>query len=155
MSLTLHLINKIFLNTIDGKDNHIKKLYIKYLLPNNARYNNSDNLEPILNYFNQENELDFIENFYEFIEICRCKNNLKDYADLNKRYLSLTGIFEFNADSVSLIKTMTILLQAFSVLKLNKFFYEEIRIEENTFDFLFKNTNSNSLISAYWIIFLY
>ncbi len=142
-------INKIFLNTIDGKDNHIKKLYIKYLLPNNARYNNSDSLEPILNYFNQENELDFIENFYEFIEICRCKNNLKDYADLNKRYLSLTGIFEFNADSVSLIKTMTILLQAFSVLKLNKFFYEEIRIEENTFDFLFKNQKIITLLSEY------
>jgi hypothetical protein len=90
-----------------------------------------------------------IENFYEFIEICRCKNNLKDYADLNKRYLSLTGIFEFNADSVSLIKTMTILLQAFSVLKLNKFFYEEIRIEENTFDFLFKNQKIITLLSEY------
>ncbi len=142
-------INKIFLNTIDGKDNHIKKLYIKYLLPNNARYNNSDSLEPILNYFNQENELDFIENFYEFIEICRCKNNLKDYADLNRRYLSLTGIFEFNTDSVSIIKTMTIFLQAFSILKLNKFFSEEIEIKENTFDFLFANLKVKTILNSY------
>ena len=142
-------INKLFLNTIDGNDNHIKTLYIKYLLPSNARYKNSDSLDPILNYFNQKNELDFINNFFEFIEICRCKNNLKDYADLNRRYLSLTGIFEFNADSISIIKTMTIFLEAFSILKLNKFFSEEIEIKENTFDFLFANLKVKTILNSY------
>ncbi len=142
-------INKLFLNTIDGNDNHIKTLYIKYLLPSNARYKNSDSLDPILNYFNQKNELDFINNFFEFIEICRCKNNLKDYADLNRRYLSLTGIFEFNADSISIIKTMTIFLEAFSILKLNKFFSEEIEIKENTFDFLFDNLKVKTILNSY------
>ncbi|MCT7495897.1 AlwI family type II restriction endonuclease [Aliarcobacter cryaerophilus] len=142
-------IDKLFLNKIDNKNNHIKTLYIKYLLPRNAKFRDYTSLEPILNYFNQENELDFIENFYEFIEICRCKNNLKDYADLNRRYLSLTGIFEFNTDSVSIIKTMTIFLQAFSILKLNKFFSEEIEIKENTFDFLFANLKVKTILNSY------
>ncbi|OCL81608.1 AlwI restriction endonuclease [Arcobacter porcinus] len=148
-SYTQNDIDKLFLNKINNKDNHIKILYIKYLLPVNSRYKDETSLLPILNYFNQTDELDFVSNFYEFIEICRCKNNLKDYADLNKRYLSLTGIFEFSADSVSIIKTMEILLQDLSVLKLNKFFNEEVSIEENIFDFLFTKEKIINLLSEY------
>jgi hypothetical protein len=149
---TLTDIEKLFKNNINGKDNKIKTQYIKYLLPNNAKYKDFTSLEPILNYFNQNNEFDFIESFYEFIEICRCKNNLKDYADLNKRYLSLTGIFEFTTDSVFIIKTMQIILKAFSLPAINRYFTNTLQINETSLDFLFNNQTIITLLSQYGLI---
>ena len=142
-------IDKLFKNKINGRDNQIKTQYIKYILPNNSRYKNETSLKPILNYFNQTSEEDFLNCFYEFIEICRCKNNLKDYYDLNKRYLSLTGIFEFNAENVSIIETMLMILKSFDMNTININFRRNLEINETSLDNLFNEPNIIKLLSQY------
>ncbi|WP_164969008.1 AlwI family type II restriction endonuclease [Arcobacter sp. CECT 8989] len=146
---TLLDIEKLFKNRINSTDNKIKTQYMKYILPNNLRYKNEESLEPILNYFNQSDEMTFLECFFEFIEISRCKNNLKDYADLNKRYLSLTGIFEFNADGASIIETMSMILKTFYMRRINMYFKRFLSINENSLNFLFDNPRIIELLSQY------
>lgn len=148
-SCTKFDIEKIFKNKIGVKDNKIKTQYMKYLLPNNVRYKDESSLNPILEYFSQNSEIDLLSCFYEFIEICRCKSNLKDYADLNKRYLSLTGIFEFDADRVSIVQTMKILINSFPLRMITNSFRGNIQISEHLFDDLFSNTKIISLLSQY------
>lgn len=45
---------------------------------------------------------DFGSRFYRSIMESKISSNLNDYFDLNRRYLNLTGIFEFERDKVSL-----------------------------------------------------
>lgn len=142
-------IEKLFKNKIDSNDNKIKTQYIKYILPNNSRYRDEMSLEPILSYFNQSDEVSFLNCFFEFIEICRCKSNLKDYADLNKRYLSLTGIFEFNVDNVSIIETMSMILKSYHMIPINNHFKRILEVNETSLDFLFENPRIIELLSEY------
>ena len=67
-----------------------------------------DKIKDLINFTEAKN---FDENFFELIFKARIMNNLKDYFDLNQRYLSLCGIFEFEAGSVSLSEIFKLVLR--------------------------------------------
>ncbi len=75
-----------------------KKLYLSYITKSTKK----DEKILALKNFCTRDLLEFGKKFFEFIFTARILANLNDYMDLNKRYLNLTGIFDFQNDKVSL-----------------------------------------------------
>lgn len=85
------------LKLLDSKDySEFKNLYLPYILKSKKKKEKIENLKE---FCNGETEL-FGRKFFCSIFEARIVANLNDYLDLNRRYLNLTGIFEFYKDRV-------------------------------------------------------
>ncbi|WP_066387078.1 AlwI family type II restriction endonuclease [Helicobacter himalayensis] len=84
-----------------------KKLYLPHLSRKNKK---QEKLKDLVD-FCDGNLNEFGTNFFEFIFKARIQANLNDYLDLNRRYLNLTGIFEFQHDKVELNTIFKIILK--------------------------------------------
>lgn len=78
---------------------HFKKLYLPYISEASKK---DEKLQEIYNFVCAGNLQEFGIRFYDLIMRSRLKANLNDYCDLNRRYLNLSGIFEFDKDKVNL-----------------------------------------------------
>lgn len=76
-----------------------KKLYLPYISKATKK---DEKIQELCDFVCAGNLEEFGIRFYNLIMKARIQANLKDYFDLNRRYLNLTGIFEFNKDKVSL-----------------------------------------------------
>ncbi|GEM_PF-3546284 len=89
-----------FLNTKQEPEREFKKKYLKFIVKNKILdVNLEQNLAELKHFTLSEN---FATNFYTLIRNERINSNLKDYGDLNRRYLNLTGLFEFENNEVKL-----------------------------------------------------
>lgn len=111
----INVLNEIFLPLRENRDKKIlknllssrydikfkkfKELYLPYLSKATKK---DEKIEEIYNFVCANNLKEFGKNFYNFIMKTRLQANLNDYGDLNRRYLNLTGIFDFDKDKVSL-----------------------------------------------------
>ncbi len=84
-----------------------KKLYLPHLSRQSKK---QEKLKELVDFCNG-NLNEFGTNFFEFIFKARIQANLNDYLDLNRRYLNLTGIFEFQHDKVELDTIFKIILK--------------------------------------------
>ncbi|TQR31382.1 AlwI family type II restriction endonuclease [Campylobacter sp. MIT 99-7217] len=98
---------KIFENFLQERQKFtlFKRLYLAFIT---AKKKKEDKIKDLTHFTEAK---DFNENFFELIFKARIMNNLKDYFDLNQRYLSLCGIFEFSADKVSLSEIFKLILR--------------------------------------------
>lgn len=78
---------------------NFKKLYLPYI--SNAT-KKDEKLQEICDFVCAGDLREFGIRFYDLIMRSRLQANLDDYCDLNRRYLNLSGIFEFDKDRVSL-----------------------------------------------------
>ena len=78
---------------------NFKKLYLPYI--SNAT-KKDDKLQEVYDFICAGDLREFGIRFYDLIMRSRLQANLYDYCDLNRRYLNLSGIFEFEKDKVSL-----------------------------------------------------
>lgn len=86
---------------------NFKKLYLPYITKHTKKADKIKDIEQFC-----EGSLEkFGEKFFNFIFEARILANLNDYLDLNRRYLNLTGIFEFDKDKVNLNMIFTIILR--------------------------------------------
>lgn len=92
----------------DEKFSSFKKLYLPYL---STATKKEEKLQEIYNFVCAGDIKEFGEKFYNFIMQTRLRKNLNDYCDLNRRYLKLTGIFEFEKDKVSLNLVFKMILE--------------------------------------------
>lgn len=76
-----------------------KKLYLPYISKATKK---DEKIQELYDFVCAGDLKEFGIRFYDLIIKARIQANLKDYFDLNRRYLNLTGIFEFNKDKVSL-----------------------------------------------------
>lgn len=91
-------LNDLF---IDNKYKIFRNNYLKYIFTKNKK-DRKIKIQEFYDYFvRNENLQEFGKRFFYFIKECKLKNNLKDYDDLNRRYMNLSGIFEFYDDKVS------------------------------------------------------
>ena len=102
-SKEIHILEKL-LNSNEYAD--FKKLYLPYLTKQDKKADKIKDIEK----FCEGSLKDFGERFFHFIFEARILKNLSDYLDLNRRYLNLTGIFEFDKDSVSVNIIFTLIL---------------------------------------------
>ena len=109
-----------------------KRLYLRYLTKQNKE---TDKIRDIEKFCEGDLE-EFGKRFFNFIFETRMRANLQDYLDLNRRYLNLTGIFEFDGDKVSLNAIFAL------ILKHSK--YNEI-LEK-----IAQNESSSELLSEYF-----
>ncbi len=75
-----------------------KTLYLPYLIKKSKR---EEKINELIAFCDGTLE-EFGKRFFRFIFESRIQANLNDYLDLNRRYLNLTGIFEFHKDRVDL-----------------------------------------------------
>ena len=75
-----------------------KILYLPYLTKKSKR---EEKINELIAFCDGTLE-EFGKRFFRFIFESRIQANLNDYLDLNRRYLNLTGIFEFHKDRVDL-----------------------------------------------------
>ena len=78
---------------------NFKKLYLPYI---SRAAKKVERLNSVFDFVCSGDLMDFGARFFSLIEKAKIQKNLKDYADLNRRYLSLMGIFDFEADKVGL-----------------------------------------------------
>lgn len=90
--------NKILENIIKNQEFKDFRIYLFYIINSKKLDEKIQNLVE----FCSGDEIEFAERFFKHIFKTRLLENLKDYADLNKRYLKLSGIFEFNADFIEI-----------------------------------------------------
>lgn len=109
-----------------------KKLYLPHLTKQNKK---QDKIKDLVKFCEGSLE-EFGKRFFGFIFEARIWANLYDYLDLNRRYLNLAGIFEFDKDKVSVNTIFAI------ILKHSK--YNEI-LEK-----IAKNPISQNLLSEYF-----
>ncbi|MDA3057641.1 AlwI family type II restriction endonuclease [Campylobacter sp. VBCF_05 NA6] len=86
-----------------------KSPYLGYILDGKTK--ETDKISELEKFCNGSFD-EFVNNFYDTIFIARISANLDDYADLNKRHLALTGIFDFSGSSVELSQIFKIILQS-------------------------------------------
>lgn len=99
------ILDKI-LTTTEKKIERFKNQYLKHILTKTKKQEKINELKIFCN-----GELEsFGQRFFQMIAITRLNSNLSDYYDLNRRYLSLTGIFNFSHDMVSLNMIFKIIL---------------------------------------------
>ncbi|ELH3499401.1 AlwI family type II restriction endonuclease [Campylobacter upsaliensis] len=84
-----------------------KKLYLPYLTKHTRKADKIKDMEQ----FCKGSLEEFGKRFFNFIFETRILANLNDYLDLNRRYLNLTGIFEFDKDKVSVNMIFAIILR--------------------------------------------
>lgn len=121
----INVLNEIFLPLRENRDKKIlenllsfrydikfkkfKELYLPYLSKATKK---DEKIEEIYDFVCAGNLKEFGKNFYNFIMKTRLQANLNDYGDLNRRYLNLTGIFDFDKDKVSLNLAFKMILEA-------------------------------------------
>lgn len=76
-----------------------KKLYLKSFFKSSKK---EQRLKELATFITEGNLKDFGIRFYTLIYNTRILANLSDYYDLNRRYLNLTGIFDFSNNKISL-----------------------------------------------------
>ncbi|TLD87239.1 AlwI family type II restriction endonuclease [Helicobacter sp. MIT 05-5294] len=84
-----------------------KRLYLPHLTKQNKK---EDKIKDLIRFCDGSLE-EFGKRFFKFIFTSRIFANLNDYLDLNRRYLNLTGIFEFHNDRVSLNTMFSVILK--------------------------------------------
>ncbi|MWV61327.1 AlwI family type II restriction endonuclease [Helicobacter saguini] len=95
------------ITTKDSKYLDFKKLYLPYITKSNKKEQKLKDLQD----FCSGDLSEFGKRFFRLIFKARILANLKDYYDLNARYLNLTGIFEFFSDKVSINEIFKILIK--------------------------------------------
>ncbi len=109
------VLEKIFLPLRKSKDNkmlknllspqcesqflNFKKLYLPYISQATKK---EEKLQEVYDFVCAGDLKAFGIRFYDLITRSRLEANLDDYCDLNRRYLNLSGVFEFDKDKVSL-----------------------------------------------------
>lgn len=92
-----------FIKEQTGKNSKVAKYWKDYL-----RYSpkmlTEEYLEEIkeIPLFNYNNKKDYAVEFFKVMHVAKWKANLEDYADLNKRYISLSDIVIFKDDKIEL-----------------------------------------------------
>lgn len=104
VSKNTQYLEKLF-NSNDYND--FKKPYLGYLTQQNKR---TEKIKDLAKFCEGSLE-EFGKRFFRFIFEARIWANLYDYLDLNRRYLNLTGIFEFDKDKVSVSAIFAIILK--------------------------------------------
>lgn len=112
-----------------------KKPYLDFMLK--GIFKEKEKIEK-LKEFSSGSLDEFSSKFFEMIFTARIKSNLDDYADLNMRYLNLSGVFEKKANEISINEIFKLLLSTS--------FYKEILekikngyIDENLLSEYFNN----------------
>lgn len=91
----------------DSEFKKFKTLYLPYIIKTKKK---EEKQKELRDFICTGNLKEFGERFYNSIIRSRLNANLKDYCDLNRRYLNLTGIFEFEKDKVALNLVFKIIL---------------------------------------------
>lgn len=86
---------------------NFKNLYLRYLTKQSKK---EEKINELIDFCDGTLE-EFGKRFFQFIFESRIQANLNDYLDLNRRYLNLTGIFEFHKDRVDLNIILSIILK--------------------------------------------
>lgn len=134
----------------DEKFYRFKELYLSYI---SKETNKENKIKDLINFCELDSLQDFGKRFFKLIFKARILNNLKDYADLNERYLNLCGIFEFNLESIGINEIFKLILKHSKykdILKIiaNSKISKELLSEyfnDEEFKEFFKNYEINSL----------
>lgn len=134
----------------DEKFYRFKELYLSYI---SKETNKENKIKDLINFCGLDSLQDFGKRFFKLIFKARILNNLKDYADLNERYLNLCGIFEFNLGSIGINEIFKLILKHSKykdILKIiaNSKISKELLSEyfnDEEFKEFFKNYEINSL----------
>lgn len=86
---------------------NFKNLYLRYLTKQSKK---EEKINELIDFCDGTLE-EFGKRFFQFIFESRIQANLNDYLDLNRRYLNLTGIFEFHKDRVDFNIILSIILK--------------------------------------------
>ena len=126
---------------------HFKKLYLPYISEASKK---DEKLQEIYDFVCAGDLQEFGARFYDLIMRARLQANLDDYCDLNRRYLNLSGIFEFKRDKVSLNLVFKII---FAHSKCNEILQKiaTSEISQNILSEYFNNTEFKSLFEKYGI----
>lgn len=106
-SKNIAFLESLLLSNIDSKYSEFKKLYLSHITNATKKSQKLKDLESFCNIDLKS----FGIRFYNLIFKARILNNLQDYCDLNRRYLNLTGIFEFDNDKISVNEIFKIILR--------------------------------------------
>lgn len=99
-----------FNKIVKSISSNFKNVYLNFLFQRTKKI--SEKIS-ILKEFVSNGDLEsFGKRFWNLIFMARIDANLDDYLDLNRRYLNLSGIFEFNANSVKLNMSFKIILES-------------------------------------------
>ena len=126
---------------------HFKKLYLPYISEASKK---DEKLQEIYDFVCAGDLQEFGARFYDLIMRARLQANLDDYCDLNRRYLNLSGIFEFKRDKVSLNLVFKII---FAHSKCNEILQKiaTSEISQNILSEYFNDTEFKSLFEKYGI----
>ncbi|TKX33976.1 AlwI family type II restriction endonuclease [Campylobacter taeniopygiae] len=134
----------------DEKFYRFKELYLSYI---SKEINKENKIKDLIHFCELDSLQDFGKRFFKLIFKARIMNNLKDYADLNERYLNLCGIFEFNLESISINEIFKLvlkhskykdILKIITHSKISKELLSEY-FNDKEFKVFFKNYEINSL----------
>ncbi len=106
-NLDEELLNKFLSPQCDSDFKNFKTLYLKNIIKSKK---NEENKKALRDFICTGTLKEFGKRFYNLIMHSRLNANLKDYCDLNHRYLNLTGVFAFEKDKVSLNLIFKIIL---------------------------------------------
>jgi len=122
------------------EDKYIKEKFIKPAVKHIPF--RSNNLEDIYSAFTDYVMSNFVGDFYRefflYIKVVGIIQNLKDYYDLNKRYLGLTDCFEFG-DIVSINENLRVLFEVPDQDFVSKTLRNILSFEEDSLDHLLDN----------------
>lgn len=93
------LLQNLLSSQCEAEFLNFKKLYLPYI---SSATKKDEKLQEVCDFICAGNLEEFGIRFYHLIMRSRLQANLDDYCDLNRRYLNLSGIFEFDKDKVSL-----------------------------------------------------
>lgn len=94
-----YIYKEKLLEEIKNISGHSSLLWKKYLFKNTNRNNIVLNDVKI---FHVKDEKELKEIFFQTLHLFKCKSTLKDYFDLNRRYIKITDIVLFNDDKIEL-----------------------------------------------------
>ncbi|WP_300703416.1 AlwI family type II restriction endonuclease [uncultured Campylobacter sp.] len=140
--------DKNFLQSIKilNKIKQFKSPYLRYILKNTKK--EKEQIQALKDFISGDLK-DFAKRFFTSIFLARIDANLEDYLDLNRRYLNLSGIFEFSRDKVcvSLVFKLimkhskyNIILQDIATQEVSKMMLYEY-FNDDEFKTLFKDFN--------------
>lgn len=93
------LLENLLSSQCESQFLNFKKLYLPYISQATKK---DEKAQEIYDFVCAGDLREFGIRFYDLIMRSRLEANLDDYRDLNRRYLNLSGIFEFDKDKVSL-----------------------------------------------------
>lgn len=143
-------LKNLFSSSITGNTKNPFKKELSILIGSKLSINNKTyfyNYMALFEITRAGTDTDFDNWFFYFIYFCRVVSNLQDYISLNKYYLDLTGIFEIDADNLTLIKNMHIILKNTNYKSiLNNIKTNEVSI--SSLDYLLNDTEIKSELLA-------